>query len=464
MRPNVLLIVFDTARADAFEPYGAAADASPAIGQLADAGHAAEAFAAAPWTIPSHAAMFSGWLPFPAGMPGSHPSGIAATRAALKPLEKWWLPSVLAASGYQTAAISANGLVSAATGFDMGFDRFHDIHSTRWCSWTGRPGWALQALQAKADDGASHVERMLGEWISGPQRKPFFWFVNLIECHSPYLPPRPYNTESARNRVLASQEWGRYLRGEDWRTVFSGDRLPPQALARMRRLYAGAVRLLDSWVARLLASLDRHGLLGETIVIITSDHGENLGEGGLMAHSYSLDDRLIKVPFVVSGPAPAVPGPRFSLIDLPGWLASCCGLDSHPWRPATERHVAVAQFETYGEPGDPWVTEAAARWGIGELAMRRLTENLTCATNGRRKLVQRGDRLELYDLESDPLEISAAAPGPAEEQRYGRELAALRAALQEAADASDATAAARTTRHAPPGADLEARMKALGYL
>src|ERR1700740_1299409 len=97
-QPNVVLIVFDTARADAFEPYGAPAGASPAIRQLAGAGQAAQAFAAAPWTIPPHAAMLSGWLPRAAGMPGSHPSGIETTSAALRPLERWWLPSVLAAA------------------------------------------------------------------------------------------------------------------------------------------------------------------------------------------------------------------------------------------------------------------------------------------------------------------------------------------------------------------------------
>jgi hypothetical protein len=112
-------------------------------------------------------------------------------------------------------------------------------------------------------------------------------------------------------------------------------------------------------------------------------------------------------------------------------------------------------------------------WGLGELAVDRLTTSLHCATNGRRKLVRRGDRDELIDLDADPLEVSPAAVGADEGRRFGAELISLRAALDQAAAqlAPAATGAAATQAgaaaaqpSAAENADLEARMRLLGYL
>jgi arylsulfatase A-like enzyme len=466
-RPNVLLVVLDTARADAFEPYGAPPGASPAVRQLASRGHAYEAFSAAPWTIPSHAAMFSGLLPRATGMPPNYPEIMEpATRAALPALEERWLPSVLARAGYHTAGISTNPLVSENLGFDMGFAQFENVYSSFWCTWTGRVGWALQALRARADGCADGTEWLFNQWLSELGGKPFFWFVNLTECHSPYVPARPHNTLSPYERVRASQEWGRFYRHQSNRTVFSGSEVPAAALSRMRRLYAAEVLVADRWLARLLESLDARGLLDETIVIVTSDHGENFGEGGLLAHGYSVDDRLIRVPFVVTGPAAAVPGPLFSLVDLPSWIAASCGIQDSPWPELTARTIAVAQFEPWGEPADPWIVDEVSRWGIGDIGMHRLTDALTCATNGRRKLVQRGSEQELYDLDADPLEQSPVTAGGAAQKGYVDEVNGLRQVLEYAT----ADSPVRPDRNRPSElsaaerAELEARMKMLGYM
>jgi arylsulfatase A-like enzyme len=470
---NVILIVLDTARADAFEPYGAAPGASPAIQQLADRGAVHEAFATAPWTIPSHAAMFGGILPRAAGMPRPDPqSMIASSRAAMPALRQRWLPTVLTEHGYATAAISANPLVSPATGFDMGFARFEEVQSQRWCAGDNpsASGWLtrkLTMLRASTDDGAAQAEQILGEWIADPARSPFFWFINLMECHTPYyLPPLPLNPLPPWDRLRAGREANRHLRHTaTWRASCGAFDVPAAALARMRVLYAAAVRLVDSWIARLLDSLDRHRLLDDTTIVVTSDHGENLGEGQLLGHIFSLDDRLIRVPFVVCGQSAPIPGPRFSQVDLAAWIAATCGIDDHPWREQVARDVAVAQLEAPAPADDARVEMLVQAWDVGEIGRRRLTDRLTCATNGRRKLVQRNAMEELYDLEADPLEDAPLGIGSPGARRFDEEVTALRAALREAEAEVPLPLSGPVADLSPSElAHLEQQMRQLGYL
>src|SRR5206468_1313962 len=118
------------------------------------------------------------------------------------------------------------------------------------------------------------------------------WFVNVVECHSPYLPPRPYHAVSVIERLRAAEEARRYLNlPAIFRACAGGFDVPEDALDRMRRLYAASVRYADDWLERLLARLEEAGLLDDTLVIVCSDHGENFGERDLITHAFSLDDR-----------------------------------------------------------------------------------------------------------------------------------------------------------------------------
>src|SRR5204863_1363056 len=122
--------------------------------------------------------------------------------------------------------------------------------------------WVKSAARSRADDGASAAQAVLGEWIDRGRgdRRPFFWFVNLLEAHSPYLPPRPYGQVSTLDRIRAADEARRYYTlAAIWRTAVGRLVVPEATLDRMRRLYAGAVRLLDDWVAALLERLDAAG-------------------------------------------------------------------------------------------------------------------------------------------------------------------------------------------------------------
>ncbi|HLI54137.1 MAG TPA: sulfatase-like hydrolase/transferase [Acidimicrobiales bacterium] len=468
---NIVLVVMDTARADAFEPFGAPGGSTPVVADMARRGAASVAFAPACWTVPSHAGLFSGLAYRAAGF--GHP---AAThddyRAAGDRLEHRWLPCVLRRGGYATAGASANMWISDWGGWDRGFDEWVQVTSGRALHGEGVPlrgrlGWYRQALEARVDDGQSEMEGVYRRWLAGLRPgRPFFWFFNLVECHSPYLPPKPFNPLGPWGRVRAADEALRYLNFDAiWKGLCSSTDAPGSAVARMRALYRSAVTMMDSWVGRLLEALDEAGVLDDTVVVVTSDHGENLGENGLVGHGFSLDDRLLRVPAVALGTRSPLPAPAPSLCDVPGWLADAAGVEGHPWS-VGDGQVAAAAFDAPAGPDDPRCAEAVRTWGLGEDALRRLSISFACATDGRMKLIWRDGSEELVDLRADPLEASPRPVSAADEERWADRLPLARRALRRAADESvpGVVATEVAPRDAANVEAMEAQMKLLGYL
>jgi arylsulfatase A-like enzyme len=458
--PNVLLIVFDTARADAFEPYGAASGASPVLAELARVGQALpDVHSTACWTIPSHASMFTGLYPRAAGLaraPGGTPAGCRPVMEAHHPRV---LPEVLRSAGYRTRGISTNLWITDGSGFATGFDEFRVVDATRQPDMVGgslrsRSAWALDALRARSDDGAGEAGAVLREWLSAARDEgPTFWFVNLIEAHSPYLPPKPWNDLGVGDRLRAAAEARRHLTlGEIWRGCAGELDIPERALARMRHLYARSVRQLDDWLGAVMDEVD----LEETLVIVCSDHGENFGEGGLIGHAFSLDDRLTRVPFVAAGPG--APTTMRSLVELPRAIAAAAGLEAHPWsEPLPD--AAVAQFDAPIDRGDPRLEQVArGRWGFDDAQIERLTTSFEGAAAGGLKLIRRAGDLALIDLDRDPLELSPRAVTPADAP------SGLLAALDHPAAAAGAPAAPGVEASPEELARIEGQMRTLGYL
>jgi arylsulfatase A-like enzyme len=464
-RPNVLLVVLDTARADALEPYGAAAGTTPALAQLAARGRAfPHVHSTACWTMPSHVSMFTGALPREVGLsraPGESPTGC---RPRLESLGHRFLPEVLRADGYRTRGVSCNLWLSNASGFATGFEDFRDIASPRAGEMVSselgpRARWALDALRARVDDGAAQAGRVLRDWFAEPGSGPTFWFTNLIECHSPYLPPKPWNDLGPLDRIRAGEEARQHLTMiAIWRACVSDFDVPPEALERMRHLYDRSIRQLDAWVADVLTALDDAGKLEDTLVLVCSDHGENFGEGGLLGHAYSLDQRLLHVPLIASGPN--LPADVRSLTEVPRVIADAIGLDEHPW-PSEAPEIAVAQFDPPGADDDARKVKAVEEWGAGPEALERLSTHMDAAVRGDTKLLRRGDQLELYNLGEDPLEerprVVSRADAPAD----------LLGAIDQ--QPSEPAAPVPTDSAAPTAspeelARIEEQMRTLGYL
>jgi arylsulfatase A-like enzyme len=223
---------------------------------------------------------------------------------------------------------------------------------------------------------------------------------------------------------------------------------------------------MDDWLARVLEGLEAADLLDETIIIVTSDHGENLGEGRLIGHAFSLDDRLIRVPFVSSHPL-ADPEHVLGLVDVPRLLADAVGLGDHPWgdrEPSSA--VAVAQLDALASPDDPRVIKFVDDWDLGDEGVRRMTTGATAATSGPLKLVRRGREELLYDLTADPLELRPRSASSIEELDG---VGALRAAIDAATEAHPVADLIEPARAASPAsaeelARIEQQMKLLGYM
>lgn len=467
MPPNVLVVVLDAARRDALEPYGAPAGSTPAIAQLAVSGAARpDVYATACWTAPSHVSMFTGLMPRAAGL--ARVPAPSTIQAGLEPLRERMLAERLRQAGYATAALSANLWVSKG-GFDAGFDDFETVDSGRVAKLGDdrlreRLKWLSEAALARADDGARRAEQVFDEWIASPPAEPFFWFVNLIECHSPYLPPRPYGGISLLDRVRAAEDARRYYTlSAIWKACVGGFEVPDSTIARMRRFYAASIRYMDDWLGRLLNRMNDNGLLDDTIVIVTADHGENFGEGGFLTHGHSLDNRLIHVPFVVSGPGSERPAIS-SLADLPRYVAEAVGLDDHPWTDGPAARIGVAQFDAPVDPGDERAIGLVEEWGLGDDALRRFTTSLTAAVRGDLKLVLRGAEEEIYDLASDPLELTPLSANSAQVQGRGEALGELRAALEHPAMATHVPLSPTAGPSAEELSDIEERMRMLGYM
>lgn len=472
IQPNIVLVVLDTARADALGAYGAGAGATPALDALGHRGTVVRhAVAPAPWTLPSHAAMFTGRLPRSLGLGQAPSETVPSVAPVLAGLGDLLLPEVLRRAGYATVGVSCNLWISPASGFDTGFDEFSYLPSPRPSNSPEQPlvdrlRWYAAALRAHHDDGAKEAARLLADRFErrDPDR-PFFWFVNLNECHSPYLPPRPHSDVGPVGRLRAARDAERYQTlPAFWRYTLTDAEVPAPAVRRMRHLYARSVARLDDWIDGLVALLTAGGVIDDTVVVVTSDHGENFGEGGLYGHGFSLDDRLVRVPLVASGPVTLPDGP-LSLTALPAVLADAAGLADHPYGPVPTATPAVSQADPLTDRDDPRIARIVRDWGADEHAVRLLTEPLTCATDGRLKLLRHGDREAVYELDTDPLELSPRDPA-----RHGTdELAPLRAALDdervwEEPDLSDGTDATVPQPDPDEVARIEEQMRLLGYL
>lgn len=305
-RPNIILLVLDTVRAWNLGWHGYGRATTPRLDRRWQGGVIFDrVLSTAPWTLPSHASMFTGLLP--ADLSAGWATPLDQTRRTVA--------EALAAAGYATGGFVANyRYAGAATGLARGFSRYVDypvdlseaIRTTsffrrvlrigRVQEWLGRN----RVFEAKL---AADINRDFLAWLEQAGDRPFFGFVNYVDGHSPYLPPAPFDSMWVKNDP--TQVARRFAVGME--RVFGPGPIPGPLLVEYLDGYDGALSYLDQQIDSLLNALDRRGRLRNTIVIVTADHGEHFGEHGLIQHGNSLYLPLLHVPLVFWGPG-LVPG------------------------------------------------------------------------------------------------------------------------------------------------------------
>lgn len=474
--PDVIVVVWDTVRADHLSLYGYPRPTTPNLEALGRRGVVFEqARSPGIWTLPSHASLFT------ARWPESHGAE-----------ERWmWLDDRFhtmaehfADAGYDTLSVAANALLCDETNLVQGF-------ATRATNYRGAfakearaataakllpedrsnelaPGWRPPEHGAKNAEWARAVfkdaapvatERLLG-WIDERER-PYFAFVNLMEAHTPRVPSR-----ASRERVLADDPElvplglatdAAHIRLHFYN--FGHQVYSDRELEAIGGVYDAALRDLDDALGTLVAGLEARGRLGRTVIVVTSDHGENLGDHGRFNHRYGLWDTLARVPLVVVAPGlrPERRAGPVSTLDV---------------FPTVARLAGLAAPETDG--GDLWLRPAPAMTTL-LVPLLREVESVRAVhpevdpapwlraghalVTGTDKVVAWSDGVwEAYDLELDPGERGPLpAPEPAR--------AALRAAL---AGIRPYDPAERGVGDAPAHVragqeDLREQLEALGY-
>ncbi len=387
-RPNIVLVSIDTLRADHLSFAGYARETTPNIDRfLAERGvWLRNTVTSAPWTLPAHVSLVTGIDAITHGVNHKRPMPDSSHTVA----------QVLRNHGYRTVGFSGGGWLSGRYGFDRGFDRYR--------SWPfGQP---------RKNELAEHVDQIL-EWLTtAPQ--PFFLFLHTFEVHSPHDRSRPFVAEGAvglprRTRFFDSSVEAQRSAGYTLeKKLLMGER--PETAREVETAedwrhaiaaYDNSILHMDSQIGRLLAELEDHG---PTLVVLTSDHGEALGEHGLASHGYLYDHNLM-VPLVIALPDESDPGRTIDrqvrLVDLAPTLLDFAdvplpeGLDGRSLR----------RLLTTGRDDElPRVATSYASSSNFGLALR--TSNRLKYTFNNTPWPPIAGREALFDLRSDPTELN----------------------------------------------------------
>jgi arylsulfatase A-like enzyme len=398
-RPHIVIVVLDTVRLDYTGP-GGTDDLTPALDGLALEGTTfTRAWANAPWTVPSHASMFSGLLPSSHRCTGRHFTFLS---------EGPTFAELLGGSGYRTAAFFSNPWLSdRLTGMLRGFDeRFVE---------SGRGTEILTTL----DQGGGRTVENVSSWLDErDDDAPFLMFVNLLEPHLPYHPPADFRqarlADVPRDYVVTTSMAHELNAG----LLEPGD----LDLGRIGRMYGGDVNTADRYLAEILRLLREHGVYEDAVVVVTSDHGENLGDHGYMDHQFGVFASLIDVPLVVRAPGLLERGTRedpVMLTDIYDTVLEAAGIDEGPETPHSRSLL--------GPPADAGRPQIAEYTGANPELVKHLKYLNPSHDTSRQEVAYakvRVDSLELtvgtdgseqlYDLKNDPrreLNLAPANPG-----------------------------------------------------
>lgn len=412
--PNVLLIIWDTVRAESLSLYGRNLPTTPNLERLAARGVSfAKAISTSPWTLPAHASLFTGRLPH------------ETSAAWYTPLDDthMTLAERLGTDGWATAGFAANDLyVDWEHGLARGFVHFEDYRITPGQVMlasslgerilTGGGGWTPGLLRTLLGHHhkyigrkwADQVNSALLDWLDAKEPdRPFFAFLNYFDAHLPYDPPAPFATMFGPPRRTTTFP-------ERLRNVWEGRGkwdLSDEDLAAEVRAYEASVAYLDDRLGRLLDSLSERGLLENTLVVVTSDHGEEFGEHGSFEHGGNLYFEQTHVPLVFSWPGRL---PEGIVIDTPVSIRDVPATIDRLARDEARRTFPGSSLTRFWEAsGSPRASPVVAELVPGHEADQRMTSVIAA---GFQYIADIDGAIELYDMKEDWSELNDLASTP----------------------------------------------------
>jgi arylsulfatase A-like enzyme len=325
-RPNVILIVMDTTRADHLTPYGYSRNTTPNLQKLAADGTVyLQALSAADVTLSSHASIFSGLYASWHGAYCQPPEAIFGR--PIRPVPT--IAEILGHNGYHTLGVAANLYLRAAFGLQRGFQQFHIprpvpvLAAESWYMLRNgmRRAIGLFTDTAQFDRLYSRGDAVNQEFFSMLRQPdlaqaPFFAFFNYMDAHFPYIPPKPYDRLfPGKDRSFTQADLAAVQHDVD-----AGKEVLPRSYTRHSiSQYDGGIAYIDSQLGQLIDWLKRAKLYDNTMIVVTADHGESFGERRLFQHGNSLYSNLLHVGLVVKYPHQAHTGmvsTPVSLIDI----------------------------------------------------------------------------------------------------------------------------------------------------
>lgn len=433
-KPNVLLIVLDTVRADRMSVMGYEKPTTPFLEQWAKSALVFERVAGnGMWTIPTHAALFS--------RKTLREHGVGTTTMSLD--EQFdTIAEVLTRNGYASGFFSCNPLVAMPIANLMqGFERRYVLRDfarrIRLSFDSLLETWGVTPLLPwqDIDFGAGMANQLIDDFLGEKPGQPKFVFLNLMECHAPFQAPKRYRQMfMTPQQVHRSFDLKRRVHGDmvSWlnlRGVMHGydDFFAQEDREVIKRQYEAALRYLDDRVRETLAIFRKHGLLENTLVVITADHGEYLDTHGLWSHHVLTYQDLIHVPLMIQTPGQTV-GQRSTALAqqtdvYPTILNFALGASTAPsTRDSRDllEHAAAAGGERIGiaECAGPRIIEARVMLASRDPKIRHRASSQIAATDGRWKYIESSNGLrELFDLEADAGELNNLATTHGEQLR-----------------------------------------------
>lgn len=300
-KPNIILISIDTLRADHLSCYGYDKKTTPHIDRLAGEGTVfLQNYSTGVWTPPGHASMLTGLYVSEHGVYGENRLSESIPTIAVK----------LKENNYQTAGFVNNSQVGEMVGFNKGHDIFVEVWkgvtpksiTERVVSGMNR---RVKRFLGYEDMGAEKTNRLFTKWIENhiDKNRPFYAFLHYIEPHNPLNPPRPYknkylnhtfkNIDSGKIKKVAHNPLICFIENMD---------LNREEIEVLKLLYDAEIAYTDSKIGEVVDILKRNNAYDETMIILTSDHGEHFGEHGLWSHTASLYNEVLHVPLIIKYP------------------------------------------------------------------------------------------------------------------------------------------------------------------